>query len=241
MEIQQTLAGLGLTKNESRVYLALLKLREVRTGILSKETEINRSLIYRILESLHRKGLVSEVIKENRRYFSANSPKNLKKMLEEKEQDLNEIMPSLQQIGKEEQESMHVEVYSGLKGIKTVLRSQLEDVKEFYVLGAGDEFASLTEHFYDQYYTIRIERKIMQKILLKADARERKDKIAKSPYSQVRVLDSNYKVPMAIIIYKEKVAFISWTDKKVIVIHSKNISNGFREQFTILWRENQEL
>src|SRR3989344_6574170 len=191
MDVEKTLVSLGLTKNESITYLTLLKLGEVRTGVLSKETGINRSLIYRVLESLQKKGLVSEVVKENRSYFSAHNPKNIKKMLEEKEQDLEEIMPSLLKINKEESESMHVEVYSGLKGIKTVLRSQLEDVKEFYVLGAGDEFASLTEHFYDQYYTIRIERKIMQKILLKADARERKDKIAKSPYSQVRVLDSN--------------------------------------------------
>ena len=181
MDIERTLINLGLTENESKIYLALLKLREVRVSALSKETEINRSLIYRILESLQRKGLISEVIKENRSYFSANSPKNLRKMLEEKEQDLDEILPSLLQIGKEEQESMHVEVYSGLRGVKTVLRDQLEEVKEFYVLGAGKEFASLTEHFYDQYYTIRIERKIMQKILLKADAKERLQKIAQSP------------------------------------------------------------
>ncbi len=236
MDIERTLINLGLTENESKIYLALLKLGEVRVSALSKETEINRSLIYRILESLQRKGLISEVIKENRSYFSANSPKNLRKMLEEKEQDLDEILPSLLQIGKEKQESMHVEVYSGLRGVKTVLRDQLEEVKEFYVLGAGKEFASLTEHFYDQYYTIRIERKIMQKILLKADAKERLQKIAQSPYSEVRVLDPDYKVPMAVVVYREKVALISWADKKVIVINSKNVTEGFKEQFNILWK-----
>ena len=241
MDIEKTLANLGLTENESKLYLTLFKLGEVRTGILSKETEINRSLIYRILESLINKGLVSEVIKENRKYFSANSPKNLKRMLEEKQQELDEIMPSLLQIGRKEKESMYIEVYSGLKGIKTVLKNQLEDVKEFYVLGAGNEFASLTEYFYDQYYTIRIERKISQKILFKAEATERAKKIAKSSYSQVRVLDSNYKVPLAIIIYRDNVAFISWNDKKAIVIHSKNISEGFKEQFNILWKNAKKI
>ena len=236
MDIEKTLVMLGLTENESKTYLALLRLGEVRTGILSGETEINRSLIYRVLESLNKKGLVSEVIKENRRYFSANSPKNVRKMLEEKEQDLEEIMPSLLQIAKKEQESMRIEVYSGLNGIKTVLRDQLENVKEFYVLGAGNEFASLTEHFYDQYYTIRIERKIIQRILFKVEAKDRAIKVSKSPYSEARILDSAYKVPMAIIIYRDRVAFISWTDKKVIVIASKNISSGFIEQFKILWK-----
>ncbi len=236
MDIEKNLISLGLTENESKVYLDLLKLGEVRTGKLSKETEINRSLIYRVLESLQKKGLVSRVTKENRSYFSANNPKNIKKILEEKQQNLDEIMPSLLQMTKKEPESMHVEVYSGLRGIKIVLREQLENVKEFYVLGAGNEFASLTEHFYDQYYNIRIERKITQKILFKREAQDRAKKVAKTPYSKVRVLDSSYKVPMAIIIYGDKTAFVSWTDKKVIVINSKNISSGFVEQFDLLWK-----
>lgn len=236
MDINNTLINLGLTENESKVYLALLKLGEVRAGELAKETEINRSLIYRIVEQLQRKGLVSEVIKENRSYFSANNPKHLKKIIEEKEQDLNEILPSLLQMSKKDSDSMNVEVYSGLKGIKTVLRDQLDNVKEFYVLGAGNEFASLTDHFYDQYYTIRIERKIKQKILFKTEAKERLEKISKSPYSEARILDPNYKVPVAIIIYRDNTAMISWEDKKVIIIKSKNISEGFKEQFNIFWK-----
>ena len=236
MDVEKTLVSLGLTKNESITYLTLLKLGEVRTGVLSKETGINRSLIYRVLESLQKKGLVSEVVKENRSYFSANNPKNIKKMLEEKEQDLEEIMPSLLKINKEESESMHVEVYSGLKGIKTVLRNQLDNVKEFYVLGAGNEFASLTDYFYDQYYTIRIGRKIKQRVLFKSEAKDRAMKVSKTPYSEVRVLDSSYKIPIAIIIYRDNVAFISWNDKKAIVINSKNMAGGFIEQFNFLWR-----
>src|SRR3989344_5770910 len=236
MDVEKTLVSLGLTKNESITYLTLLKLGEVRTGVLSKETGINRSLIYRVLESLQKKGLVSEVVKENRSYFSAHNPKNIKKMLEEKEQDLEEIMPSLLKINKEESESMHVEVYSGLKGIKTVLRNQLDNVKEFYVLGAGNEFASLTDYFYDQYYTIRIGRKIKQRVLFKSEAKDRAMKVSKTPYSEVRVLDSSYKIPIAIIIYRDNVAFISWNDKKAIVINSKNMAGGFLEQFNFLWR-----
>jgi len=236
MDVEKTLVSLGLTKNESITYLTLLKLGEVRTGVLSKETGINRSLIYRVLESLQKKGLVSEVVKENRSYFSAHNPKNIKKMLEEKEQDLEEIMPSLLKINKEESESMHVEVYSGLKGIKTVLRNQLDNVKEFYVLGAGNEFASLTDYFYDQYYTIRIGRKIKQRVLFKSEAKDRAMKVSKTPYSEVRVLDSSYKIPIAIIIYRDNVAFISWNDKKAIVINSKNMAGGFIEQFNFLWR-----
>lgn len=240
MEEKKELIEFGLTENEAEAYLTLLKLGESRTGNLSKETKINRSLIYRVLESLKNKGLVSEVIRENRSYFSANNPKNLKKIIEEKAQNLNELLPKLMSIKKEESDSMKIEIYSGLNGIKTILRDNLEGVKEFYVLGAGNEFAALTDHFYDQYYTIRIQRKISQKILFKAEAKERAIKVSKSALSETRVLDSSYKVPMATIIYKSKIAFVSWPDKKVILIESKNISAGFKEQFEILWKQSQK-
>ncbi len=236
MDTKQDLVKFGLTENEAETYLVLLKIGEARTGQISKETKINRSLVYRVLETLKNKGLVSEVIKENRSYFSANNPQNLKKIIEEKNQDLNELLPKLLSIKKEESDSMKIEVYSGLNGIKTVLRDNLENVKEFYVLGAGNEFASLTEHFYDQYYTLRIQRKIFQKVLFKSDAKERAKVVSDSSYSEARILDETYKVPMATIIYKNKVAFVSWPDKKVILIESKNIFEGFKEQFDILWK-----
>ncbi len=242
MEINQILKNIGLTENESKVYLELLKLGEVLASRIAKETNINRSLVYRILESLKEKGLISFVIKENRSYFSAMNPNNLKKLIEEKRQDLEEILPELFALTKKDiGEEMKVEVFSGIKGLKTVLRDQLENVREFFVLGAGEEFASMTEHFYEQYYVKRIQKKITQHVLFKHNAKERAKKASKTSYSNVKILNKDYRVPMAIVIYGNKTALFSWPEKKAITITSKNVSEGFKEQFFILWKSSKSI
>ncbi|MBI4145849.1 hypothetical protein HY489_00770, partial [Candidatus Woesearchaeota archaeon] len=58
-EAQEILAKIGLTVQESRVYLALLTLQEAKTGVLCKETKIASSNIYKILDKLLEKGLIS--------------------------------------------------------------------------------------------------------------------------------------------------------------------------------------
>ena len=54
----------GLTEGESKVYLALLKLDSSTSGPIIEESGVANSIIYRILDSLSEKGLVSYIIKE---------------------------------------------------------------------------------------------------------------------------------------------------------------------------------
>ncbi|KXJ98680.1 MAG: Sugar-specific transcriptional regulator TrmB [Parcubacteria bacterium OLB19] len=51
---------IGLTDNESRVYLASLQLGPAKVAQLSRISNVKRTTIYPIVESLHRKGLIFE-------------------------------------------------------------------------------------------------------------------------------------------------------------------------------------
>jgi len=241
MKIEEILKKIGLTSNEVKTYIYLLKKGEVRAGIIAGETDINRSLMYRVLEELKKKGLISSVIKENRNYYRANDPKNIKRMIQEKEAEIEELIKNLSSIKKDEKDEMKIEVYSDIQGIKSILKRQLDEAKEFFVIGAGNEFSNLAEFFYDKYHNLRIERKINQKILFKKEALERAKKIAEAPFSDVRLLKDEYKVPFGTIIWKDKVALLSWKDKRIILITSSNISEGFKEQFEILWKTSKKV
>ena len=52
------LRDVGLTEGETRVYLLLLNSGPQKATKLSKETGLNRSNLYRILESLNEKKLI---------------------------------------------------------------------------------------------------------------------------------------------------------------------------------------
>lgn len=61
---------LGLSKNESRVYIILLSIEEARASEIAKLSGVPRSKIYEITESLHEKGFI-EIVPEKITKFKA--------------------------------------------------------------------------------------------------------------------------------------------------------------------------
>src|SRR3989344_849600 len=84
MEIESALKEFGLSENEIKVYLALIKTGESTVQNIAKNAELPRTTTYHLLESLEQKSLVGFVIKESKKYFQAAPPKKLIQTLEEK-------------------------------------------------------------------------------------------------------------------------------------------------------------
>ena len=95
MEIEEVLQSIGLENKEIKIYLALLGEPESTATKISKHTSIDRTFIYELLNKLIEKGLASYVIKNNIKYFSAVDPGVLLKNLEEKREQLKNILPEL--------------------------------------------------------------------------------------------------------------------------------------------------
>ena len=115
----------GLTEGESKVYLALLKLGSSTTGPIIGESNVANSIIYRLLESLIEKGLVSYVIKEKTKYFQAAEPKKIleyiderRSKLEENKDKISEMLPQLIALGFSQKETT-VQFYGVFKGVQT--------------------------------------------------------------------------------------------------------------------------
>jgi sugar-specific transcriptional regulator TrmB len=56
------LLGLGLSLNQARVYLAILKLEKTTVGQLAKFSKVRREDVYRILPSLEKMGLIERLL-----------------------------------------------------------------------------------------------------------------------------------------------------------------------------------
>jgi len=79
-ENMDLLLGLGLSLNQARVYLAILKLEKTTVGQVSKFSKVRREEIYRILPTLEKLGLIERLLgkpTEIRATLISNSLKSL--------------------------------------------------------------------------------------------------------------------------------------------------------------------
>jgi len=86
----EVLMQLGLNESDVKVYFALLELESSSVGKIYEKAGVADSKIYVILEKLKGKGLVSFVVKNNVKHFQASDPKNLLRLISEKERELGE-------------------------------------------------------------------------------------------------------------------------------------------------------
>ena len=130
---EKYLEDLGLSEKEAKVYLSLLQVDNDSVLDLAEKTKINRTTIYPVLESLSKKGLISEVKVDKKVRFQAEPPERLetyverqKIVLEEHAKRLKDVIPQLKSVQRETGERPVVKIYEGKEGII----SSLEDFFE---------------------------------------------------------------------------------------------------------------
>jgi len=243
--IEQVLFQIGLTKNEAKVYLALLELGESKTGQILRKAGLNSGKIYEILESLQKKGLVSSVIKDKVRCFSYAEPKRIIDYLEEKKQEIRDqekeyknILPELLKKISSKKEDTKIEIFTGMKGFKTAYSKELNFPKtETLCIMGTNPFSESTKHIYD--YFVKVQQP-------KRDARGYKIKKLLNVETKKTEISQGKRVACKYLPYDSLVTFniigdlcligIFTKEPIVISIESKEVAKNFKNQFEILWK-----
>jgi sugar-specific transcriptional regulator TrmB len=225
----EILEQLGLTKTETKIYLALLEQGSSLAGAISRKSGIHRRSVYDAIERLIEKGLVSYIVTNNRKYFEAVNPRRLLQLVHEKEDSVNDILPQLElkyNLAKEKQETLF---YKGKQGLKTIFEDQLNS-KEILIFGASKNASEILKYYFPHYNKRRVKKTIKTKIIF-----TEKQNI-KIPLSEIKYLPKEYTSPTAINIYEDKVAIILWAENPfAIVIKNKEISESYKKYFQLLW------
>jgi sugar-specific transcriptional regulator TrmB len=234
MEIQKILQNLGLEEKEAKVYLALLKLGGATATKIAEKTNLDRTLIYQLANKLIEKGLVSYIIKNNVKYFSAANPAKLTQDLKEKEKQLQKALPELINLTKIEEQETKVEIYRGKEGLRTIIKDIIrvkKDVIAFGEEGRADQVLPIDIH---QYLKQLEKNKIHEKVLAREDL---KGKILMSKNSEFRYLPKIYLSPVTTVVYGNKVASFIWTPPyHVILTNNNEVADSFRSYFKALWK-----
>ena len=245
------LEEIGLDKNEVKAYLALLELGLTSTGPIVEKSGIPSSRIYQILEQLIDKGLVSHTKIKNIKNFKAQDPKRIselidsqKKKIFENENQLLKILPFLKEkksIGELlEKKEQKIQVFEGIKGIKTALEYVLEVLVKgdsFIVFGAPKIGNERLNAFFNDFHKKRSKKGINYKIIYNSDAKEFGEERKKYKLTKVKYLERGMNTPSVFWLFKEYVILVVFSEKPVaLLIKNNQMSESFLTYFNYMWK-----
>lgn len=240
----ETLISLGFSRREAEVYYTLLQVEDALASEISEKTHESRTNTYDTINSLIKKGLISYVIKNNRKYFIAAHPKKLldwidikKEEIEKERKIVEKVIPDLLNLKLPKEKKVAVEVYEGKEGLRTMFKetveSSKETKKEFLIFGAiAGQLRRLDQIYHERYYKERAKYKIKSRYIF-VEGEEHPE----APYSEYRYLPKIYKSFVATAIHGDEVSFWLLTKPEIVIlIRSKELADTYRSNFDALWK-----
>lgn len=234
MKIESVLENLGFNPNEIKVYLVLNDHGSNKASKIAEIAQIDRSSCYNALKCLSEKGLVSEVLIGQVKWFQATGPKRLLEHVQMQEEEVKEIIPELHARHKASKVKGQVRMFKGLKGIRSVFQDILrpkEENTENLVFGNESQLEERMPAYQKQFVRQLKEKKIKVREIVRED----RHTLTSNP-KQTRYVPKNIISPVVTNIYRGKIALIIWTDEpQGIIIENQAAADAYRSYFEFMW------
>jgi sugar-specific transcriptional regulator TrmB len=255
-ELISQIEELGLSNKEARVYTANLMLGPAGVQQIADASGIKRVTTYVILESLVNLGLVSQTSKAKKTLFNAESPENLRRLLEKREQSiqdqrhhLEELLPQLSTLQTLPKDAPGTRLYEGEDGLRAMVELYIDrHPKDSPLKIYGVSNMDLVYRFFPEVEELQIDPSRLKAglsskllytskrgpILRDSDTQRNRESrflpIEKFPFSCDLTITSN------------SVAFMSLGGSKPmgITIESEEITAGVRMLFDLAWQSAKE-
>ncbi|MEK7084838.1 MAG: helix-turn-helix domain-containing protein [Patescibacteria group bacterium] len=235
MQLKARLRQCGLSEKEASLYLATLELGSASVQKIAQKADVVRSTAYEVLETLRGQGFVTTFLKKKARYYSAQDPAHVLRMLEGKIELFKEALPEMNALIGEARHRPTVRFYQGNDELNIVLKEVLDEADELLGFSSIDDLWREFDHM--KFVRERMKRKIPARIILRDSERARQRRAAgPTELRQVRIMNGALQYHGAVYIWKNKVAMFSFLHDIVgVVIESREIAETERAMFEQLW------
>lgn len=241
IKIAADLQSLGFSDKETFVYMSLLRLGEVGTSKIIRDTGLHGQFVYDALNSLERKGLVSHLIKRGRKKFKAKNPQMLTRQAERQRKIAEDVATELSQfmVLPPEQEYEVVQGKEAFQTLQLELHDEAKEGSEVLVIsGAGDSYMEIMGDNIVKTDRMRAKKGILIRYV---GSIEQKDFLRKS-----RNIQGNFEFRMLPGLFTGKVNTNIWDfgitfnifgdPVTCFLIRNPLIAGSYRQFFETLWR-----
>ncbi len=230
------LEDIGLTKRESEIYTLLLSLGESRFSTIQKELGLHPQVVYRIMESLQTKGLVSIAKKKKVYHAIAETPRELLRIEKERLENLKVALPELLALQKSPiQPLLHISKgSSALRAFREKAYQQIKKGGVLYIIGgSGDRFYTAFGERYNAIEQKRIDKKIHKKLISVETERQKFLKYdTKRELSDFKFLPADFPIASSTNVYLNTVAIIIWAEEPILItIENSDVAESYKQYF----------
>ena len=240
---EKILMDIGLSKNESKIYVSLLDTGFASATRIAEVSKIHRVNVYDSINKLKEKGLVGEVKHNGKKCYQAAPPSTLKNIIKEKEMRLNKIIPELELSNNINRNSYDVQIFEGYGAVRNLFLRFLDigediydmNVQEFAVENSGKEFQLI-------FHKRRAKKKQTMYHIYDKKATERMKFLNSLPFTEAKYLNNDDDHNVNTLVCGDEVAIrimYPCKNNKPLIINIKNklVAEAYKSHFMVLWRK----
>lgn len=238
----------GLKSGEAEIYDLLLQFGDSPASQLTSKTKLKRGMIYKFLDDLKQRGLISSYSKNKKTYFKPEHPYKILESIEKTIQEsktqetmLQSTLPQIVNTFNTLQNKPGVRVYEGIEGIKEVYMDTLREKKEIWsILQTSNVEPSLYKWLTTNYAKQRSKEGIWAKVMVSQEEKAQKyiEKNEAEKRETKIVPKGKFPIAVEMNIYGNKVAFMNFKKNEGnigIIINNKLIADTMRALFLLAW------
>lgn len=235
--LQKILENIGLSKKESKIYLAAIELGLSPASKIAKTAGLNRVTTYDTLEKLMQKGFIAKHKRKGTFQFSGIDPEITALDFRAKAREFRKALPDFKRL---QGETLHpqIQYFEGIEGIKKIYLDTLSSKTEILNYTDSKGIREIWPEYDKDYVQKRVDKKIYLHGISPNDNEGQSAKAADwDRHREIRLVDKkNYDFSNEINIYNDKVAIASFGSNPTgMIIENRDIANTQRAIFKMAW------
>lgn len=240
-EIIEVLDQFGLNEKDRLVYFALLESEQGTITPLAKKLNFPLTTVQSILTKLNNQGLLNVSMNKSRHIYAAHDPIVLKKIMERKISELNNIIPLLNKLKIKKDSDTKIKIYNRSR-LTDIFHEALNSKMVYEIVSAKDLQEILGEKFH--FTKRRTEKGIHLKSLRveKHEIKKYNKRIHEKELREAKFLPQELTFRSSIMFWDNTVAFFSTKNEGIAwTIESTVISEMMKQMFDLLWSISRKM
>jgi sugar-specific transcriptional regulator TrmB len=236
-DIHLTLQNLGLNDKETSIYLALLELGSGTVQEVAKKSGVKRTNIYNFIGPLKEKGIVNEVVEDEKIILIPENPNTLLKRAEKNYQEIKIALPELMGIFNTPGHKPKVRFYEGIDGMKHAYQDILDTGEPVYGFSDYEKmFQALEQEWLWDFPPQRKAKKIFFYSITKDGPKAKEIKTKDKEHWRETRLTKDLQLDTEINIYGNKVSIHSFRKPySAVIIENRAIAMSMKSIWQGWW------